>query len=705
MSMQYRVAPENAAQENPTTTSNAAEEQTIKAQIEAILKEKDAKNETKETSKAEEINKTNEAKEISKAEKIEILCNEHIKNKNGTQEVKAAFQSITQEKADAWAELLTDDRDTDKEESIWESIKSVFKPFYSHGEEGDKDDGKEPHKYFFLAALGFFVILAYTILRVSKDALIISIGGAEMLPVLKLLGVLPAAFLVSGLWTAAVDKLGNETAPLAALAIFCGFFLVFVAAMPHLNLIHSFSFAASFMPAGISKMLQFWMYSLFYIASEMWAVVMIEGVTKSLQNQILNKEQQKRMISSAAMFQSFGLIAAGYITTSVFGIASLSLNAQIRILIFAFVACAIIIGALYKFANPDETKGTVVKDTEKNTTDESINAIAKDLKEIGAACHSINDSNKKLIFNAEDITINYNMNTEIKDHVHLQSKICFAAGDDSYWGPIRSIFRYSTLRSVASVIMTYNISVVIFEVIWKNQVKIFCNSQAALTYGQFMGAFNMWTGIATIALCIMGPVISRIPPRIRNQITPVILLSLSIVFFGLLIAPTFMANLCPYLFATSLENHLAQIAYCGLILNTTVKSTKYCTVDFGISELWGSTAKAIMDGFQSRINTTFGKYGKATGSLIILGLIAATGSIANATLIIPAVLALTIITWITSANGMSAHVEANTAKPVSANSLRLKEADIDLKNEAELAQDPAPSFLSSVSKFFGLGNN
>lgn len=664
-------------------TSNEPAELNIKESIEAILKDKDEKN---------------------KAHAIKDICNKHIKNSGITEEVTSAFQSITQEKADAWAELLANDSPSEDKKTLKDSIKEVFKPFYVKGDSGDNDEGKEPYKYFFLAALGFFVILAYTILRVSKDALIISAGGAEMLPVLKLLGVLPATFLVSGLWAAAVDKLGNETAPLAALAIFCGFFLVFVAAMPYLNLIHSFSFAASFMPAGISKMLQFWMYSLFYIASEMWAVVMIEGVTKSLQNQILNKEQQQRMISSAAMFQSFGLIAAGFITTSVFGIASLSLNAQIRILIFAFVACAAIIGALYKFANPDKTKGAVVKDTEKNTTEEKVNAIAKDLKEIGAACHSINDSNKKLIFNAEGITINENRNTEIKDHVHLQSKICFAAGDDSYWGTMRSIFRYSTLRNVASVIMTYNISVVIFEVIWKNQVKIFCNSQAALTYGQFMGAFNMWTGIATIALCIMGPLISRIPPKIRNQITPAILLSLSIVFFGLLIAPTFMANLCPYLFATSLENHLAQIAYCGLILNATVKSSKYCTVDYGNTEFWGNTAKAIKDSFQSNINTKFGKLGKAVGSLIILGLITATGSIANATLIIPLVLALTIITWMTSANGMSAHVEANTAKPVQANTF--KEKSYSYSDSRALGHDPDPehdkSLLSKISNFFGL---
>jgi len=683
MSMQERIASENDGQNNNTSqvTDCATVAPTIKDQIEAILNQEDIKN---------------------KAESIQTLCNEHIKNKNDTEEVKAAFKAITQEKADAWANLLENDSPSENKKTLKDRIKEVFKPFYSRGEDGDDDDGKEPYKYFFLAALGFFIILAYSILRVSKDALIISAGGAEMLPLLKLLGVLPATILVSGLWDSSKKKF-KQNAPLAALAIFCVFFLVFVLAMPHLNLIHSFSFAASFMPAGISKMLQFWMYSLFYIASEMWAVVMIEGVTKSLQNQILNKEQQKRMISSAAMFQSFGLIAAGYITTSVFGIASLSLNAQIRILIFAFVACAIIIGALYKFANPDETKGTVVKDTEKNTTDESINAIAKDLKEIGAACHSINDSNKKLIFNAEDITINYNMNTEIKDHVHLQSKICFAAGDDSYWGPIRSIFRYSTLRSVASVIMTYNISVVIFEVIWKNQVKIFCNSQAALTYGQFMGAFNMWTGIATIALCIMGPVISRIPPRIRNQITPIILLSLSIVFFGLLIAPTFMANLCPYLFATSLENHLAQIAYCGLILNATVKSSKYCTVDYGNTEFWGNTAKAITDSFQSNINTKFGKIGKAVGSSIILVLIIAVGSIANATLIIPLVLALTIITWMTSANGMSAHVEANTAKPVQANTFIIKGKDDDASNSGALSHDPAPndSFLSSISIYLG----
>lgn len=672
-------------------TSNEAAELNIKESIEAILKDKDKKN---------------------KALAIKDICNEHIKNSGSTEEVTSAFQSITQEKADAWAKLLKNDTDTDEEKPLWENIKQIFKPFYSKDEIGDPDDGREFYKYLFLASLGFFVILAYSILRVSKDALIISAGGAEMLPLLKLLGVLPATILVSGLWDSSKRKF-KQNAPLAALAIFCGFFLVFVLAMPHLNLIHSFSFAASFMPAGISKMLQFWMYSLFYIASEMWAVVMVEGLLKTQQTEVLDKEQQKRMLSSTALFQSAGLITAGSITTRVFGIASLSQNAQIKILIFAFVTCAAIIGAIYKFLKPKEREsnkneqGTEIKSesgsTEKSrkTKQEEINDIAKELKEIGAACNSIKN-NGAIVFGADDIPA-IDSNDEHATRAHLQAKICFAAGDNSSWGTVRSIFRYSTLRNVASVIMTYNISVVIFEVIWKNQVKIFCNSQAALTYGQFMGAFNIWTGYATIALCIMGPVISRIPPRIRNQITPVILLSLSIVFFGLLIAPTFMANLCPYLFATSLENHLAQIAYCGLILNATVKSTKYCTVDYGISELWQNTAKTIKESFQSSINTKFGKIGKAVGSSIILVLITAVGSISNAILIIPAILALTIITWMSSSSGMSSHVEANNAKPVPATALSKEKGGSDSDSRA-LGHDPERdnSLLSNISNFFGL---
>ena len=138
MSMQPRAASKNADQENTTTTINAAVEQTIREQIEAILNQEDTKN---------------------KAESIQTLCNEHIKNKNDTKEVKAAFKAITQEKADAWAELLANDIPSEDKKNLKDSIKEVFKPFYVKGDSGDNDEGKEPYKYFFLAALGFFKYL------------------------------------------------------------------------------------------------------------------------------------------------------------------------------------------------------------------------------------------------------------------------------------------------------------------------------------------------------------------------------------------------------------------------------------------------------------------------------------------------------------------------------------------------------------------
>ena len=67
-------------------------------------------------------------------------------------------------------------------------------------------------------------------------------------------------------------------------------------------------------------------------------------------------------------------------------------------------------------------------------------------------------------------------------------------------------------------------TLVLFEIVWKNQVRLYVNAGAtALTYGQYMSAFNMWTGIITISLCLLGPVISQIPTKYTNLITPVVL--------------------------------------------------------------------------------------------------------------------------------------------------------------------------------------
>ena len=88
----------------------------------------------------------------------------------------------------------------------------------------------------------------------------------------------------------------------------------------------------------------------------------------------------------------------------------------------------------------------------------------------------------------------------------------------------------------------------------------------------------------------------------------------------------------------------------------------------------------------------------------ILVLITAVGSISNAILIIPAILALTIITWMSSSSGMSTHVEANNAKPVPANTFN-KGKDDSGRDSRALGHDPERrdnSLLSNISDFFGL---
>ena len=74
--------------------------------------------------------------------------------------------------------------------------------------------------------------------------------------------------------------------------------------------------------------------------SELWAVVLVDGFLKSLQNATLRKERIKSVLPTASLFQSVGLIASSFITSWAFGLTGFSLASQISIILM-ILGCTI----------------------------------------------------------------------------------------------------------------------------------------------------------------------------------------------------------------------------------------------------------------------------------------------------------------------------------------------------------------------------
>ena len=99
----------------------------------------------------------------------------------------------------------------------------------------------ELKKFIPMAMLFFFINFNYTILRDTKDALIVNApgSGAEAIPFLKVWGVLPFAILFMLLYSKLSNVLSKPKLFYSMISIFIGFFAIFALVLyPYRDVLH-----------------------------------------------------------------------------------------------------------------------------------------------------------------------------------------------------------------------------------------------------------------------------------------------------------------------------------------------------------------------------------------------------------------------------------------------------------------------------------
>merc|ERR1719335_1707551 len=86
---------------------------------------------------------------------------------------------------------------------------------------------KELKKMLPLSFMFFCILFTYTILRDTKDVLVVTSGGAEVIPFLKTYCNLPAAIGFTALYATLVNRMTNAQIFYAVVATFGIFFSIF----------------------------------------------------------------------------------------------------------------------------------------------------------------------------------------------------------------------------------------------------------------------------------------------------------------------------------------------------------------------------------------------------------------------------------------------------------------------------------------------
>lgn len=467
--------------------------------------------------------------------------------------------------------------------------------------------GYELKKLLPMFFMFFCISFNYTILRDTKDTLIVTAAGAEAIPFLKSFGVVPAAILFMVIYAKLSNVLSKENLFYVTLLPFIIFFGLFAFVMypARESLLPTASAEAlkAYLPggwSGLAAAYHNWMYSIFYILAELWGSVVLSLLFWGFANQITRVTEAKRFYSLFGLGANIALLVSG--------------------------PAIIYVSDIRKHLPADVDAWQI-----------SLNYLMAMVVVAGFAIIAVYWwMNRYLLTDPRFYEVN-------QEKAPKKKKTKMSLGDS-----FKFIFTSKYILCLAILVIAYGISINLVEVTWKSQVKLQYPNYN--DYSTFMGYFSTVTGFITILMMLFvgGNVIRNKGWGFAALITPVVLLITGIAFFGFVIFRENMAGLIASIGTTPL--FLAVMF--GATQNIMSKSSKYSLFDptkemayIPLDEESKVKGKAAVDVVGARL-------GKSGGSIIQLGLLT-LGTLATITPYIGAILMVIIAAWIVAARALN----------------------------------------------------
>ncbi len=417
----------------------------------------------------------------------------------------------------------------------------------------------------------FCVVCNYTIVRDTKDSLVVPQMGAEAIPFLKVGGVLSAATLFMILYAKLTTTFSKKTVFYSVIIPFLIFFGAFAFVLyPLRHYVQPTTSAdalANFLPdvpgfKAIVAIYSNWTYALFYILAELWGSAVLSLMFWAFANDIMKVSEAKRFYTILGFGANISLIFAGGMIKRFSQIRAnlppevdawgMSLNYMMT----AFVIVGVVLLATYWWINR-----YVLTDTR--------------------------------FYNPEEVK-------------KKKKKAKMTMGES-----FKLLFSSKYLGCIAILVIGYGISINLVEVTWKNQVKEqYPNPN---DYSAFMGGFSQFTGIATMTMFAAGGwIIRRFGWGKAALFTPIVLLVTGFAFFSFIIFDSALAAVSVIFSTTPL---MLSVIF-GAAQNIASKATKYSLFDptkemsyIPLDENSRFRGKAAIDVVGARL-------GKSGGSLI-----------------------------------------------------------------------------------------
>lgn len=473
----------------------------------------------------------------------------------------------------------------------------VIRESNANTENADTENADTENVLFKMIPLGFMffcIIFNYSILRDTKDVLVITApgSGAEILPFLKTWVNLPLSIGFMIVYSRLVNVLPPEILFYVIIVPFILFFGSFAYLIyPNRELLHLNAWADSLIHKygsnvmGISSILRNWTFCVFYVVAELWGSFVVSILFWGFSNQIVKIDEAKKYYPMFGMGANFALILSGQ--------------------------------TIKHFSKFRTSSGNDV-----NGWEISLKCMMNVVVGLG------------LCVMLTYFIMNRIMNMKHKNKKKEKNEKFSLFASFSY------MLKSRYVRNIAIIVVSYGICMNLVEVTWKSKVKMMYTNPNEYSY--FMGNFSTYTGFVTLVMTILSKYIfQNFGWRVASLITPIVLCVTGMLFYIIIFN----------------ETHLTSSLYfailIGSIQNIAAKSTKYVLFDpckeiafIPLDYKKRTKGKAIVDVICNPI-------GKSGGALIQQVMILTYGSILNSIPYLAVVLLIFTFVWIRAVESLN----------------------------------------------------
>merc|ERR1719353_27508 len=494
--------------------------------------------------------------------------------------------------------------------------------------------GKEAKKIVPLGMMFFCILFNYTILRDTKDVLVVTApgAGAEIIPFLKTYVQLPGAILFSAFYATLCNKFEQGQIVVGVITGFLAFYATFAWFLyPNIATLHPSAFCdtlSATLPLAFAApiaVFRNWTFSLFYLMAELWGSAVLSLLFWGFANQVTKVAEAKKYYPLFGVFANVALICSGAYVKYV---SKLSQGLPAGADPWAF-SLKLLMGGL-------AVSGSIL-----------------------LACFIF--IQKKVVNDPECVDPNEVKKSKTKTKMTLGESVNF-------------LRKSSYIRNLAMLVIGYGMSINVVEVTWKSKLRQQFPDPNA--YSVFMGNFSTATGATTIIMMLVGrQILSRFGWGAAALVTPMMMLTTGVVFFSLILQPGVWA---PFTAIFGLTPLMCAVVV-GAAQNVLTKSAKYGMFDPCKEMAYIPLDAESKTKGKAAIDVIGNPLGKSGGAFIQQFLIVSCGSLAASAPFLAVLLGLIVVAWIQAAR-----------------SLAVQFADVSAKQEAEAAEAEANKAVSET---------